>query len=245
MEKISGLVSKKVLSLSQGNIVGYVLNIVFDDEIKNFMGCEVVDDESENTFFLNKKDIISVGDECVMIDDSASLQLGFFSASNNPIGKKIYDRKGIYYGRVKEVEIKGKIVKKIITNKCEILPKYIKKIGDDFILFSQEKNSKKQKNQNNFSSIKIDEKISEKLPKIISMDGLQNGDKTQLNSSTINKNQLRQYLNPMTLIGKIITEDLFGLNNELIAKKNEIINKKIIDVAKNHNKLNLLAHFCR
>ena len=231
--------------MSQGNVVGYVLNLVLDEDVKNFLGCEIVDDESENSFFLNQKNIIAVGDDCVMIDDSANLELGFFSSSNNPIGKKIYDQKGIYFGRVIEVETKGKIVKKIITNKCEILPKYIKKVGEDFILFSKEENNKKQKKQNNFLNIKIDEKLNEKLPKIISMNSLQIQENKQINSNEKNQKQLRQFFNSNSLVGKIVTEDLFGLNNELIARKNEIINKKIIDSAKLHNKLNLLAHFCR
>ena len=143
MEKVCNFISKKVLSLSQGSVVGYVLNVVFSEGLKTFEGCEVVDEESESVFFLKEKDILSVGEDCVVVEDFAVLDLSFFSSRNGPIGKEVYDRKGVYFGRVVDVEIKGKQVVKIITNKCEILPKFIQKIGNDFILFSQEKNYKK------------------------------------------------------------------------------------------------------
>ena len=244
MEKLSSLVSKNVLSLSEGDKIGYVLNLVFDERLTTFEGCEIVADESENSFFLSYKDFVAVGDDCVLVDDSSCLQLGFFSQNTNPIGKKIYDKFGVYYGSVEDVEIKGKSVKKIITNKCEVLPKFIRKIGDDFILFSLEKNNKKIK-RNKFSDIKINEKLSEKLPKIISVQEIKNQENKELNSSLINQNQLRQFYNANSLVGKVLIQDLFGFNNELIARKNEVVNKKIIEDAKKHNKFNLLAHFSR
>jgi len=42
------------------------------------------------------------------------------------------------------------------------------------------------------------------------------------------------------LIGRVMTNDIFGYNNEIIVQKNEIISQKIINKAKKHNKLNFL-----
>ena len=35
MEKISNFISKKVISIDDGNLVGYVLNVIFDENLKN------------------------------------------------------------------------------------------------------------------------------------------------------------------------------------------------------------------
>lgn len=242
MEKISALISKKVFSMSEVNQAGYILNLVFDDMLTKLQGFEVVDQESENTFFLDMKDVVAVGKDCVMIESLSCLKIEFFTANNNPLGKNIYDRFGTYFGRVREVETNGKTVKKIITNKCEILPKNIKKIGDDFILFSLDKKKKKNKIQQNLEKIKINNEKNDKFPQIIALNEFPIEEKQ---NNVLMRNQMRQHLNYSSLLGKIITSDVFGLNNELIARKNEIINKKIIESAKIHNKLNLLAHFSR
>ena len=53
------------------------------------------------------------------------------------------------------------------------------------------------------------------------------------------------YSSSRLLIGKLTTNDVFGYNNELIIKKNEIITKNIIEKAKKHNKLTFLMFNCK
>ena len=104
MERIKSIVSKKVISVEEGKLCGYVLDLVFDENMKQFLGLIVVDDETENTYFLNRKDIISQGDDCVMIDGENVLSFDISSVRNNPIGKNIYDINGINLGRVVDVD---------------------------------------------------------------------------------------------------------------------------------------------
>ena len=112
MEKISKIISKKVISLENAQQVGYVVDMVFDDEVKNFTGLIIIDDESENSFILRREDIYSMGEETVMIKTADTLQFNISSKSNNPIGKTVYDSYGNCLGRVIDVEIQGKTVKK-------------------------------------------------------------------------------------------------------------------------------------
>ena len=91
MEKISKIISKKVISLENAQQVGYVVDMVFDDEVKNFTGLIIIDDESENSFILRREDIYSMGEETVMIKTADTLQFNISSKSNNPIGKTVYD----------------------------------------------------------------------------------------------------------------------------------------------------------
>jgi len=234
MEKISSYISKKVISLNDGNLVGYVLNVFFDDNLKVFKGLIVADEESENTFVLEKEDIASKGEDCVMIDSSFNLQFNISSLSNNPIGKLVYDCHGNCLGRVIDVEVFGKMVKKIITDKCEFPQHFIRKSGDNFIIFGRSTKTKKQKKFSDF----IGDNNKENLPNsYISINAL----------SSLNEGEspTRLFANANALIGKIITHDIIGLNNERIAKKFEVIDKKIINRAKEHNKLKLLAFYSK
>ena len=228
MEKVSNLISKKVISLENASQVGYVLDVIFDKRVKFFEGVIVVDDESENSFVLDKKDISAISNETIMIKDASVLQFNISSVSNNPIGKIVYDCKGNNLGRVIDVDLQGKTVKKIITTLCEFPQKFIRKSGDNFIIFGTYKKDSTSENINQINvsapQVKITNNISE----------------TQSPESP-----KRLFANPKILIGKIVTTDILGYNNELIAKKNDVINQKIINKAKLHNKLNILNYYSK
>lgn len=232
MEKVSEFISKKVISIEDGNLIGYVLNIMFDDQLKIFDGLIVVDEESENTFFLHRKDIVSIGQDCVMIDNANHLQFNI-SSSNNPIGKLVYDCQGNMLGKVVDVELIGKQVKKIITTKCEFPQKYIRKAGDNFIIYGLA-SKKKKENLSNHNHTSL-----------INPDGLPIVSIASPSQSHENETTPRLFANSNCLLGKMVSNDILGLNNELIAKKFDIIDKKIINKAKKHNKLNLLAYYCK
>lgn len=238
MEKVSKFISKKVISLADANQIGYVLNIVFDEKVKFFEGLIIIDEESENSFILNKKDIQSVGEDCVMIKDSNALIFNISSNSNNPIGKLVYDTFGNMLGRVTDVEVVGKNVKKIITDRCEFPQKFIRKSGDNFIIFG---NPVKEKNKLNFKENISVENI-DKMPK--TMISAQVG--TIAATNVINPEfPIRLYAGTKKLIGKTLTDDIMGYNNEIIAHKNQKINQKIINKAISHNKLNLLNFYSK
>ena len=237
MEKISSLISKKVISLNEGELLGYVLDVVLDVKLQTYEGLIVVDGESENKFFLKRDYIISTGEDCVMIEDSQKLEFEISSKTNNPIGKEVYDGKGVFLGRVLDVEVSGKNVKKILTNKCEFPQKYIQKSGENYIIFGLLKNKKKNNIFESKKNINLDN-----LPKVI-ISSYENN--SQLNQSAVKQDEIRVLANPNRLIGRVITNDLFGKNNEIIAKKNEKISKKTIKNAKIHNKLNFLIYYSR
>ena len=215
MEKVSNLISKKVISIEEGKLVGYVLNVFFDNDVKKYLGVVVVDDESENTFLLNKEDIICSGQDCIMIENSFKLQYEITLQLNNPIGKCVYDMNGQNLGFVKDVEINGSVVKKIITDRCEFLQKFIYCAGDDFIILGNCKNKRKKINK------KITEKLQLPLSQIMTKkeeekNNIKNNEKIE------QKNPIRLYVGENKLIGKRVKNNIFGLNNELIIKENQI-----------------------
>ncbi len=233
MEKISNIISKKVISLDNANQVGYVVNVIFDERVKFFTGLIIIDDESENSFVLQREDIYSMGDETIMIKSADCLQYNISSTSNNPVGKTVYDSHGNCLGRVCDVELSGKVVKKIITNFCEFPQRFVRKSGDNFLIYGIYKKEKEK----SFKE-KVEIAGAANLPKATIAQTL-NGEFVRPESPT------RIFVNSNLLLGKVITSDIFGFNNELVAKKNDVISKKIISKAKAHNKLNLLSYYSK
>jgi sporulation protein YlmC with PRC-barrel domain len=243
MERISDLISKNVLSLSSGNKIGYIIDIVFDKEIKSVCGFIVVDEESEQNFLVKDKDIKSYKEDCCVIENEARLEACFQEESNNPIGKEVFDENGVSYGNVKDVLLQSNKVKKIVTAKCEFPARLLKVAGNKCLIFGKksQKNKNKKINYNyeklNNVSIQKNNFENENLNKI------KNNDKIFKNVVSKGEKPIRLSTDSNKLIGRKINKDLFGLNNELIAKKNTILTKKIIEKAKRHNKFNLLLFY--
>lgn len=227
MEKISNNISKKVISLNEGEFIGYILDAVFDEDLDSLQGFLVVDDESEETFILNKENIKSVGDDCIMMDSTHNLKRSFDEDTFNPIGKNVYDANGVYLGTVIDVVVQGRAVRRIITDKCEFFKRNIRKIGKNNIIFGKKslKNTKRQ------ALFVIDESLNQKV--------------TTLSVKEKQSKPYRIFANQSSIIGRTMTSDLYGYNNEIIAKKFDIINQNIINRAKLHNKLNFLLYYSK
>ena len=135
MENLNGIFGKKVISLSEGKKVGYILDVSIDSTLKYLLGFIVADEESEHELFLPLANIVSQNEECVFIENSSDTQLMFDEFTNNPLGKMVYDRRGITLGKVVDLVILGSKIDKIITDKGEIKQKYIYSVGEDCIIF--------------------------------------------------------------------------------------------------------------
>ncbi len=233
MEKLSNIISKKVISLESANQVGYVVNMIFDERVKFFTGLIIIDDESENSFVLKREDIYSIGDETIMIKSEDCLQYNISSNSNNPVGKTVYDSNGNCLGVVCDVFLSGKVVKKLVTTFCEFPQRFVRKSGDNFLIYGIYKKEKEK----TFKE-KVEVANATTLPKATIAQSL-NNDGIKPESPT------RIFVNSNLLLNKIVTNEILGFNNEIIAKKNDVISQKIINKAKAHNKLNLLNYYSK
>jgi len=212
---------KKVISIEDGKYLGYVLDVCVDVYDFSVYGYLICDEETENVNFINLKDIANI-DNYVMVENSRKIGFGENVVSNNPIGKNVITDDGYDIGQVVNAEINKNKIKKIITNKCEIFFSYLN-IDGEIIIFSNKKKKKKINNKK-FNNLEISS-----TQKIF----IQNKEEITIPYKTS--------LIPSKIIGKICLCDIFGQNKEIIAKKNQIINDKIIKMAKKHNKLNILA----
>lgn len=216
-------ISKIVLTLD-GQKIGYVLDVVFDELTLKKTGYYVVDEDTESELFLKLEDIISISNVAVMIEDA--LKLEFVSKRENfLIGKFVFDDKANAYGRVQSLSLNKNKCEKICTTQCEILTKYIKTIGRDFVLLQFSKR-RKQKEKDVFK--KYDTNVSN--DRIVE---IQSKPAVVFQPEKIN-------LSTAFYVGKISNEDILGYNNERIVSKGEVVSKNIVEKAKRHNKINEL-----
>ena len=216
-------ISKIVLTLD-GQMIGYILDVAFDELTLKKIGYYVVDEETEGELFLKLEDVVSISDVAVIVKDVLSFEF-VQKRENFLIGKLVFDDKANCYGRVQKLCFNKNKCEKICTTQCEILTKYIKTIGKDFVLLQFSK-KKKQKHKDVFLE------INTKLP---------NDNVVEIQNKTVVVSKPEKInLSTAFYVGKMSNEDILGYNNERIVSKGEIVSKAIVEKAKKHNKLNQL-----
>lgn len=222
--KLSQIISKEVLSLYDAKKIATVLKPEFSEDylkIKSF----IVFDNDENELELSVQDIYSVADY-VSIKNMTKLKPSI-AQSKDIIGKEVIDTDGKSYGKIVDIELdENYIISKILTDKTAVENYTVLYAGDEFIINGKEMlNSSKLKPRTNVFKTFENQNISVKIQSV----------KTEKQPLKINGNT-------NILLGRKLTIDIFGKNNEIIAKKNQIINEKIINNAKLHNKVNYLMY---
>lgn len=216
-------ISKIILTLD-GQMIGYILDVAFDELTLKKTGYYVVDEETEGELFLKLEDVISISDVAVVVEDVLSFEF-VQKRENFLMGKLVFDDKANCYGRVQKLCFNKNKCEKICTTQCEILTKYIKTIGKDFVLLQFSK-KKKQKHKDVFLE------INTKLP---------NDNVVEIqNKAVVVSKPEKINLSTAFYVGKMSNEDILGYNNERIVSKGEIVSKAIVEKAKKHNKLNQL-----
>lgn len=206
MENIS-----KIVLQTNGKRIGYVLDVALSGLDK--AGYYVVDEESEGEFLLKNENILCVSEKFLLVEDATKLEF-ISSKPASILMKEVLDEKCNSLGIIKKIEFKKAKCVKIITSFCEILPKYVKTIGD--FVFVSYKRKKKAKTEISFPRADVDITV-----------------KTQSAPE-------RVVLSSSFYIGKISEEDIVGFNNEKIIKKGEVVTKSVVEKAKKHNRLNQL-----
>lgn len=225
MENIKSFISKKIISL-QGEKIGYILNGLFDKQLKHFIGFVVVDEESEEEFILEEDKIFSCGEDCIVVESAEAIKPLILLTNFALLGKDVYTDDGVFLGVIKDIVFDHKEVKKILCDKAEILVRQVVGVGEGCVVVGKRK---KQKKSLNFPK----NESCNRVVKITQISSRQNENSTS-------QKPVKFMGNINSVIGKTLKENLFGLNNEIIAKKGEKINKKLINKALSHGKGNML-----
>lgn len=223
MEKLSNLISKKLFSFYEGAFIGVILNVAFDEKF-NIASLIVADSEGENEYAV-VYDKTSVADGNVFVTSVGELLTAGASAPRI-IGKSVFTNKGQFCGRVEDVYLSKKAAVCFATESMSFLPSQIGACGDVIILGKVAKGEA----VNSFFAQHDEQKVF-----ALASESVKEEPSVPYRVSTDAK----------SLIGKMATKDIFGLNNEILLKKYEIITQKKLLEIKKHNKLNILFYNCK
>ena len=207
-------ISKRVVCKQSGRVIGYLLDVAVDAELKK-IGYYVVDEQTESEFFVSVFDLNTLG-EVAFVESEMALQT-FSGERERLVGKLVVDENGVEYGSVKELKFLDLKCQKLFTEKCEVLSKQVLRMCGDVIFLKLTKRKRRNKNlisRKVFYENRPEDSFVE-TPKRISL--------------------AADYY-----IGKSVKSDVFGYNNERIVSRGEKITKNIFENAKKHNKLNEL-----
>lgn len=205
-------IGKKVIAVGEKRYIGYVLKPCIDFKLLKKTGYIVVDEESEQEYFVALENIKKI-DDCLLIESASVLE---YVGDSGEFRKKVLSNIGEDYGRVKDYVFERRILKKIVTDKCEINARFICDHGEEILFISFTRKKKKfPRAKKEDAVVTIMEKKEVALPAVIN-------------------------LSQSYYLGKIAFKTLLGMNNELIVKEGGKITKQIFDKAKKHNRLNEL-----
>lgn len=223
--KITNLFGMQVYSLYEGEIVGTISGALFNHSQTKINAFKIFDQE-ENEYELLLSNIKAMTD-CIVITNKNKLSLYSEQPKKSPMFKQVIDENGKTLGKIIDADIdeNGNVINFITNSSVTIKPEHLY-IRKSFIYYSLSPVTisnyrPRNKKVNTLSQIKVNilnsENAEDFLPKRI------------------------QY-NPENIIGKVAKSDLFGINNEIVIKANQIITEKIIDDAIKHNRLNQLFY---
>lgn len=107
MYKISGIVSKQVVSLSGAKVLGTVIDVKFDASLKRADSLLLVDCEENDEALLKLplRCVFSLDGDAVVVKNLSAPLESVRAASNSPVNLPCYNQDGKSLGTVKDVEI--------------------------------------------------------------------------------------------------------------------------------------------
>ena len=234
LEKVSLLIGKSVISIFDGEMIGFVKNVVFDKTFSKIEWLEIFDENSDKEYYLNTKDIYSLADVIVIKNnDCLYLKQTLDIDAKNPINFSVFTTEGKKIGKIADVEIDKKLKTQffIISDKNIALNKILN-IGKNIAILQPEKLTK-------LSIYKSKAKFSANHSKKNNLVTIENKILNR-NKITVPKKVLTD--NFSFLIGRKLDKNIYTDNKQLIAKKQSIITSQIIDIASKNGKLKELTY---
>lgn len=234
------LISLSVLALYEGELIGTVDKLYFDNKLKKLINVEIISD-NDTRYVLLAKNIYNVGKNAIIVKNKqmVSLKVEDTDLIPCPIGAKAYSIKGAYLGIVNEVVLDDKFTtEKLTLDNANILTiTNLASIGKNTIIFSDNNQKVEIKKFKSKPTPKIFKDIK---PQIVSIQPVQTEHPVQIVSPPTN-----EQTNPNFLIGRICTKDIYNFNNELMVKKATKINKKHLKDASRYGKLREIMLYSR
>ena len=256
MYKVTDIISKPVINLYNGACEGTVKNICFDPSLKKAQSLILFNDSEDEEVLLDITKVFSLGESAITIKNNNGITPLIFAQKvkyNNPINNTVYNLEGDCLGKVSDLTLNQnfKIEEIIVSNNTYSSKSVVSYNHDNLIInssgikFAKESCRPKSTKIKTNNLVTIMPKIT--LPKIEPPKIESDIPTPQKTNYVISTNPLpdRVVSNQNFLIGRKALKTVYGINNEIIIKKDSIITDKIIQNAKTHNKLIELAVFSK
>lgn len=248
---LSNIVSKKVLNLFSGKIEGTIKNLCFNDLCKKVSSLKMFSEEDDE-YLIDAKKIYSIGDTAIVIKNASAMISTINQSEANeksPINLEIYSLAGDFLGQVYDAELSNNLkLNFLVTKTHRIRQDQIVNVGNNIIVNLEDKKVRISdfKPQIKTSSNLPEEKVYIVAPQIEEEKENKMEKDNQLNFKISSLPSPQRVMgNSNFLIGRKMLKTIYGLNNEIIIKKEFLISEKTIDYAKKHGKLMELTMYSR
>ena len=238
----SDFVSRPVLSLYEGELIGSVDKLLFDKKLKKLLFLELIG-ENDNRFLLPTKNIYNVGKNAITIKNNTAITLKTDDEcyAGCPIGSKAFNIKGEFLGIVKEVILTEKYLTEKLSFENDVVVKsnMIASSGKNTVVFYD-------KNTN----VDVSKFVPNKMPKIFKTKQQQLTsvlpieDKSKNNLVEIESNP-KLIQSTDFLIGKVCLKDIYNFNNEILIKAHAVVTKKNLKEINKYGKMRELMLYCK
>ena len=235
MAKVSNIISSYVVSIFNGQTEGVVSNILFNEKKKaKYL---VISQNDEKFLVLDTKDIYALGDGAVIIKNSEVLNLYESKLKElencfSPINSIVVNLDGNFLGYVSDIELNEKyaILNISVGTEKNIDLNEVVNVTDSAILTCI---GLKKPKLSDFKTKSIIPQTNENLTVSV--------------QETVKTNEpilpSRSVTNYNFLINRKVSRDILNFNGEIIIKENQIINSKVLDIARISGKIRELTKY--
>lgn len=221
MSKVSELISLPVYSIYDKCKMGNIQNILFDArEIRYYV---VYNEDNDLEYLISPQNIYGKTNRAITIKNMSSATLlqneeSVVGELFNPINTLALDTRGQVYGRVKEVEVEGKKITRIVCEK-NASPSEVMYFSKDITMLKASIKDRMAHFQLDKTPLVSDNRVVKVLDIAPQREIVQNN----------------------ILIGRKTTQDIVGQNGEIIIKANTTITSKLLNKIKYSGKLKELT----
>ncbi|HBO48739.1 MAG TPA: hypothetical protein DD614_02730 [Clostridiales bacterium] len=237
MYKISDIISTPVISLYEGEHIGIIYNIMFDYRQKKCNFACILNENDNIPRLIKFKDIFKIGNDCIFIKNLTCLDLETncekeMEENTNPINLKVYNLSCEFLGTSHDIIVDDNFrISQIVLNNGKIIERNdILNIGKSTIIVGSDVSIQK------FKPVVKSIKIQNSPKKVMILSDF-------INSETNTQNKI--ITDFRFLIGRILSQDVIALNGEMIARKDSIVTKDIVNKASSYGKLVEIARYSK
>ena len=237
MYKISDIISTPVISLYEGEHIGIIYNIMFDYRQKKCNFACILNENDNILRIIKFKDIFKIGNDCIFIKNLTCLDLETncekeMEENTNPINLKVYNLSCEFLGTSHDIIVDDNFrISQIVLNNGKIIERNdILNIGKSTIIVGSDVSIQK------FKPVVKSIKIQNSPKKVMILSDF-------INSETNTQNKI--ITDFRFLIGRILSQDVIALNGEMIARKDSIVTKDIVNKASSYGKLVEIARYSK